>query len=141
MFHNSYIKMFLICFGAVIAIVLYGTFRCKSVNYKDPLTSTLIKNGPFGESIDGWSVTHFCLFGILAFFFPRWDHLLFLMTLGILWEILESIFKDHPFYLSRCKYNITTDSGTGWWYGKYSDILVNILGMTLGYVCRKYFWT
>jgi hypothetical protein len=121
-------------------IVLYGTFRCNTTTYKDPLTFTLIQHGPFGELIDGWSITHFCLFAILAFLYPTWQYLLFIVILGVAWEIVESVFKDHPFYLSSCKYNITSDNGTGWWYGKYSDILINSLGMITGLVVRKYFW-
>jgi hypothetical protein len=135
---SPYLQILLICLTIVFVIVLYGTFRCKITTYKDPLTFTLIKDGPFGESIDGWSITHFCLFAILAYMYPSWKYLLFIVVLGISWEIVESVFKDHPFYLSKCKYNITNDNGVGWWYGKYSDILVNSLGMACGLVIRNY---
>jgi glycopeptide antibiotics resistance protein len=66
-----------------------------------------------------------------TYLFP--NNYIFIWILGVCWEIVEFIFKDHPFYFSDCKYKLTTDKNEGWWYGRYEDIIVNTLGILLGY--------
>jgi len=128
---NSYL-LISIFFGIVIAsIVGYGTFRCTRKDYVDPLTKSLLP-APFDGFTDGWAFLHFSCFGLITYLFPK--NYILIWVLGVSWEIVEFIFKDHPFYFSDCKYKLTTDKDEGWWYGRYEDIIVNTLGMYLGYV-------
>ncbi len=68
--------------------------------------------------------------------YPKKYCLLFIWVGGIIWEIVESIFKDHPFYISKCNYTFDTDKGS-WWYGRWQDIVMNSAGMLCGYYIRK----
>lgn len=133
---NAYLQITLICVLTVLAIVLYGTYRCQRPDFHDPLTQRLIPP-PFDRYTDGWAFLHFAFYGILAYFFPSIPHLLFIWSVGVLWEIVESIFHDHPFYLSKCHYTLGTDQEAGWWYGRYEDIIMNTLGMALGWFLSR----
>jgi hypothetical protein len=122
-------KIMTISIIVIMSIVAYGTYRCNSPEFHDPLTNS-VAGPPFDRYLDGWGITHFIFYGLLAYMFPKRIILIFL--LGVAWEIIEVIFKDHPFYLSECKYEITTSHG-GWWYGRWEDIVMNSLGILVGY--------
>jgi hypothetical protein len=130
--YRPFIEITLIALLIVLSIIAYGTYRCKVLHYQDPLTFEVVKG------VDGWSATHFVFYGVLAYFYPSWPSLVFIATLGVIWEIIETIFEDHPFYLSKCNYNVTTEDGKGWWYGRSSDIVANTLGMACGVALRKW---
>jgi hypothetical protein len=116
------------CALCVFVIVAYGTFRCKTTSFQDPLTFTLA-GPPFDKYLDGWGIAHYLFFLVLAYAYPAyWP---FIWVMGVLWEIIEYSVKDRPFYLSRCTYNIDTDQG-GWWYGRWQDIVMNSLGILTG---------
>jgi hypothetical protein len=119
----------------VLCIIIYGTYRCNTKHYIDPLTKTI---GPvsLNRFLDGWGISHFIFYGVLAYMFPDKKSLIFIAALGVAWEIIEVIFKEHPFYLSDCKYPPQTDSGAGWWYGRWEDIIMNSLGMLTGVILR-----
>ena len=134
---SSYLTIIVICALMVLCIMAYGTYRCNREDYVDPLTTTF---GPksLDRFLDGWGITHFLFYGILAFMYPDTKSLIFIASLGVIWEIIEIIFKDHPFYLSDCKYTIQTDKGgEGWWYGRWEDIVMNTLGMITGVMLKK----
>lgn len=131
---KPYLLITFICFVCVLVIISYGVFRCKinNDNFVDPLTKSFAPP-PFDQYLDGWGISHFSFFAILAYFFPKLEYLIFIWILGVLWEIVEYMFKDHPFYISKCSYKLTTDKGTGWWYGRWQDIVMNTLGIIVGY--------
>jgi len=116
-----------ICLSMLIVIVLYGSLRCKG-DFVDPLTFSPL-GAPWDKFVDGWGLSHFIFYGILGYLFPQ--KLIFISLVGIGWELTEMIFKDHPFYISKCKY-VTSDNEPGWWYGRWQDIVMNTLGMVLG---------
>jgi hypothetical protein len=121
------------CALCVLAIVGYGTYRCKATAFQDPLTFALAPP-PFDKYLDGWGISHFTFFLILAYFYPaQWW---FIWIAGVVWEIFEYSVKDHPFYLSRCTYSMDTDQG-GWWYGRWQDIVMNSLGILCGLALTK----
>lgn len=122
--------------GTALAIVIYGTIRCKVPNFKDPLTTKLAPP-PWDKFFDGWGLSHFAFFGLLAYMYPKPQYLVFIAIVGVLWEIIESIFHDHPFYLSKCNYKLDTDNADGWWYGRWQDIVMNTTGMLTGLLLRK----
>lgn len=92
---------------------------------------------PWNSFVDGWGITHFAFYMALAFFYPQ--HLITIFLLGVLWELLESFFKEHPFYISKCEYKLNTDREDNgrFWYGRWQDIVMNSLGMAAGYGLTK----
>lgn len=139
---GSYGKIVLINVICVMTIVFYGTLRCQG-SFHDPLT-----NSPFGDPwnkfFDGWGISHFLYFALLGFLFPAKETLIFIFVLGVLWEIVEVTFSDHPFYVSKCDYGsdanvqvVNEEGAQGakkdtWWYGRWQDIIMNTAGMLLG---------
>lgn len=132
---NEYVQIVSICVVAVLTIVVYGTYRCKTTSFVDPLTVALAPD-PFDKYLDGWGILHFFLFMCLGYLYPA--KYIFIWVLGVAWELLEYAFKDKPFYISECKYEIDTDHGAGWWYGRWQDIVMNSLGLLSGYALRSY---
>jgi len=125
--NNYYYILFLI---PLIFIFLYGNYRCTHKTFKDPLEKTIGING-----LDGWSLTHFFFFMTVGYLFP---YTIFqTMILGILWELFEHIYGKHrPGWLGgyggACN-NMATDKEHGnWWYGKWSDIMCNLIGFLIG---------
>lgn len=118
-----------ICFVCAFTIIVYGTIRCKSPSFRDPLTKSFFP-APWNNFFDGWGIAHFLFYGLLGYLFPsRW---IFITLLGIVWELIEMTFKEHPFYLSKCAAYATTDKPGGWWYGRWEDIIMNTAGMLTG---------
>jgi len=128
---NNHIKIVFINFTVAFVIVVYGTFRCNKTSFKDPLTGCVSSDKQLCKFVDGWGILHFFYFVLLGYVFPH--NLTTIFVMGVLWEIIESYSADHPFYLSKCKYTITTDDEKGWWYGRWQDIVMNTLGMFCGY--------
>lgn len=117
----------------VFIIITYGTYRCRTPSFEDPFTKCIAGNNYLSRYIDGWGLLHFWFFAMLSYVFPTlWKQLI---IAGILWEIVEMIFKEHPFYLSEC--NLDTDKGEGWWYGRWEDIVMNSLGIVVGFYLHK----
>lgn len=123
-------KILLICLACVLTIVVYGTMRCKGA-FVDPLTFSPVGH-PWNKFLDGWGMSHFLFFMLLGYWFP--DKLLFITLLGVGWELVEMLFKEHPFYLSKCEYTASTP-GEGyahWWTGRWQDLVMNTSGLVLG---------
>jgi hypothetical protein len=124
------IHMFLTMVLIAFAIVLYGSYRCSTPAFEDPFTESIIDRHPWNKYIDGWGLLHFWFFLWLAYHYPNcWKELIFF---GIMWEILESVFKERPFYLTKCD-----SSKDGWWYGRWQDIVMNSLGLCAGLLLRE----
>ena len=124
---HSYTLVFVI---AIVAIGVYGNYRCKHPQYKDVLETRL------GDTtLDGWSLTHFFFFGFVGYKYPH--TLVLSLGLGVAWELFEHYYgKLRPGWLGGfgdCP-NLQSDyNETGnWWYGKWSDVLLNTLGFLLG---------
>jgi len=133
----GYSNIIYACAACVAIIVAYGTYRCKTTGFVDPMTKSFF-GPPLDLYLDGWGISHMTFFAILAYMFPKKKYLIFLFILGVLWEIVEYMAKDHPFYISKCNYNIQTDKGEGWWYGRWQDIVMNTAGIALGsWLARK----
>lgn len=130
-YENHAFQVVSICVLTVLAIVIYGTFRCKTPDFVDPLTYSLAPP-PWDKFVDGWGILHLFFYMILAYVYPQKWLLIFL--LGLAWEILESYFYDHPFYISKCNYQLSTDDVAGWWYGRWQDIVMNSIGIFVGYM-------
>lgn len=132
---NEYFQIIIINTFVVLSIVSYGTYRCKTSSFRDPLTMSFVSE-PWNKYLDGWGILHYSLFALLGYFFP--SKLIFLWCLGFIWELIEFSLKDKPFYISKCNYTIDTDDGQGWWYGRWQDIVMNSLGLLTGYLIANY---
>lgn len=136
LFDQGHVQITVALACVVLSIVLYGTFRCKTSSFRDPLTTTFAPP-PLDKYLDGWGLLHFAMFAGFGYVYPQARYIAFLWCMGVAWEIVESVFRDHPFYLSSCKYHIDTDGGAGWWYGRWQDIVMNTLGLALGAVLAR----
>ena len=92
-------------------------------------------------SLDWWSVSHFGLFFLFGMVEPH-RHLTF-FTLGAAFEVVEDMLSaDDTTQLVNCKFKQCNSYLTNkvfcngfnedYWYGKWDDVFVNILGYTLG---------
>lgn len=128
---KAYINILVICLICVATIVAYGSYRCSTTEFSDPLTIAFAQP-PWDKFLDGWALTHFCFYTTLACLYPQLPHLAYTWVLGAAWEATESIFKEHPFYLSKCSYRMESAQGGGWWYGRWQDLVMNALGLGFG---------
>ena len=132
------IRYFLLFLIPTLMVFAYGKYRCDYITkHKDILEFNLFPNS-HKLGVDGWSLTHFTLFLVIGFLYP--GTFLITMLLGLLWELFEtyvgiykpSVIKGLGFcQLSSNRYKV-------WWYGKWSDPIVNMLGFLTGRFINKY---
>ena len=125
--NNNY-KVLLLAAVCFLVICFYGQYRCNNPDYHDPLMQKL---GIL--DLDGWSITHFAFFALLGYLYP--DTFWLSMGLGISWEAFEHILgKNRPAILGGFGDCVTTDPGIqgSWWFGRVSDILMNLIGFIFG---------
>jgi len=125
---NNYNKLVLFAILTIILINIYGytLFYLKILPNRDPLIHNFFDNN---MDLNGWSVTHFIVFAIAGYYGHK--HIMCLLFVGIMWEITEV-------YLYFMNKNLT-DNHPDWWYGSYSDIIVDFLGLMTGkYLIRNY---
>jgi hypothetical protein len=132
---NNIYRVFACTVVSVIMICCYGAYRCSNPKYKDPLEIQL----GVGE-LDGWSMSHFVLFLIIGYMYP--DEYLLAFVLGVMWELFEHYYGiNRPGWLGGygdCE-RLASDKETdgNWWYGKWTDILMNLFGLLAGvYMAR-----
>tara|TARA_B100000900_G_C20155931_1_gene543870 strand:- start:68 stop:517 length:450 start_codon:yes stop_codon:yes gene_type:complete len=132
------IYYFIILTVSILSIFAYGKYRCDNIKWHtDVLEFSLFKNSA-RYGLDGWSVTHYSLFFLLGYLYPK----VFVTSvlLGAVWELCETyigiykpaLIKGLGFCeLSGNKYKV-------WWYGKWSDIVLNTLGFISGMTLHNY---
>lgn len=123
---------FIIC---VVLIFIYGSYRCDNPDFKDPLQTKLRL-----FDLDGWSLSHFLFFMLIGYNYGG-QYLVAAFILGVLWEGFEHYYGEkRPGWLGGygdCN-NMRTDPLEGnWWYGKYTDIIMNALGLLIGYYLQN----
>lgn len=131
-------SLLLLFLSVIVIIILYGKFRCVYTNYVDPLEIDV------DFHINGWSISHYVLFTIVGYNFPK--SFFFAMFMGVLWEIIEHMigtFKPSILKYTNCNRKSTKESssdtaGKYWWYGKKEDIVVNFLGFITGHFIYCY---
>jgi len=121
----------LICYFVVCAVLIfmYGNYRCDNPDFKDPLQTKL---GIW--DLDGWSLSHLLFYMFIGYHF-KGKYLIAAFLLGVLWELFEHYYgEERPGWLGGygdC--DMQTDRLDGsWWYGKWSDIVINLIGLVLG---------
>jgi hypothetical protein len=125
----SYFTIVLYLILSALAIMAYGKYRCLNDDFTDPLTQSFIDRRPWNQYIDGWGLLHFWFFAFLGYEFP--SYWLFILMGGALWEGIEMMFKDRPFYLTHC------NQKTNWWYGRWEDLVMNTGGLIVGLALRQ----
>lgn len=140
MFANCYIRgvrvpcaaLYLLC---VLFIVLYGAWL-RWAGRPDVLERRLVEQ-PAG--LDGWGLAHVFFFGLLGFLYPR-RHAQFLLV-GVAWELIESLLGQTNLRCGGSRLQLIGDTDaagrpTGkedaYWYGRSSDVLMDVVGYTLG---------
>ena len=132
---------FILVIISITSIALYGKYRCHYINkHNDILEFGLFKNSE-KWGIDGWSLTHFFGYMIMGYLFPK--TLLLTMIGGALWELFETyVGKYKPKLIMGFGFceNISdkTNKYKVWWYGKWSDLVMNFLGFVIGMKLNKY---
>jgi len=96
-------------------------------------------------TFDWWRISQAFLFGLFGFLMPNY-HMTF-FTLGVCFEIIEDMLSsDKSTQLAdcmspdkdskiMCKFSINDD----YWYAKWDDVFVNLLGYTAGSSLRTTF--
>ena len=130
---------------AVLAIVAYGAVL-RATKTRDIL-ATPIYSSPIFQDIDGWSVTHLLFFALLGVLFPgRPGEFL---AVGIGWELVETALGQNRIEVSGRRLQLIGDADadgrpTGdddaFWYGKESDIVVDMIGYCLGSAAALRWW-
>tara|TARA_B100001094_G_C17998911_1_gene704117 strand:+ start:138 stop:557 length:420 start_codon:yes stop_codon:yes gene_type:complete len=122
----------------ILCIFLYGSYRCNNPEFKDILEKEI---GIL--DLDGWSISHLLSFTLIGYLFPHKNYILLASIFGIIWELFEHYYgKNRPGWLGGygdCKklQSDKTDDGN-WWYGKISDIIMNSLGLMIGFYLWKH---
>jgi hypothetical protein len=94
-------------------------------------------------TIDWWSISHLIVYGIFGFLLPNY-HATFLL-LGTGFEIFEdALCSDENTQLVDCKNNKSHlmclfSRNNDYWYGKWDDVFINLLGYTVGSSLRTTF--
>lgn len=103
---------------AIIALIGFNKSLCKLLN------EHIIFN------LTTWSFTHFFYHSLFGYMFP--DQFMCLLLMGVAWELFEFSLG----MLDSC-FNISKRfKDEGYWYGRWSDILMNTLGFTVGYALQ-----
>ena len=121
---------------AVLSICVYGYLRCR-VGFRDPLSTKL-----HVWDLDGWSLSHLILFTFIGYAFPGTLTGLIAFACGTAWEGIEHVLgKSRPSWLGGwgdCEAAEFAKENANWWFGRYSDIIVNGGGILLGNYMRRY---
>jgi len=134
------VAFYIVC---VLIIIIYG-YVLRKTKSKDILAKQIFDH-PICQEIDGWSISHFLFFGLLGVCFPN-KHLQFLLV-GIGWEVIETILGQNKLQISNKRIQLIGDqdehgNSTGktdaYWYGKESDIIMDILGYSIGSALSTY---
>lgn len=96
-----------------------------------------------GIRMDIWSISHILLYMYFGYVFP--DYFAEFFIIGIIWELFESSFHRDTFdkligchnSVSQICEFISKIKPYDFWYGKCDDIIMNMLGFTIGVIIKK----
>ena len=129
----------------ILVIILYGYFlrRTKTQDF----LARRIYHHPVCQEIDGWSITHFLFFGLLGVLYP--GHYLQFFVVGVLWEVIETGLGQNRIEFSGKRLQLvgeqddegnSTGDESAYWYGKESDIIMDVAGYVLGSAFAEKYW-
>ena len=123
-----------ISYGAVLTVI-----RSPDILNRQ-LYHTKIFNRLFGENCcSGWALSHYILNMVAGYIFP--DCQLFIIFLGISWEIIECLISRFTTGLHK-RFFIPEEPGVrvdypNWMTGTFKDVIINIAGLYTGVLLRK----
>jgi hypothetical protein len=134
-----------LCIVCVFIIAAYGYF-IRRAKTRDVLARRIYHH-PICQDIDGWSISHLLFFGLLGVLYPG-HHLQFFLV-GAGWEIVETVLGQNELKLSGRRIQLVGDQDaeggpTGkdgaFWYGKESDVLMDVFGYAVGSCFAEKYW-
>ena len=88
--------------------------------------------------LDIWSISHIIWYFGLTYICPKkWK---FIFVIGVFWELFEQFFGYLPPTLINnlaIQYIPSDNKNQKWWYGRFSDIISNSLGIALALQLSK----
>lgn len=111
--------------GCLLLIYIYGKIVETRFNGVDPLRTPIAHT-----DIDFWSFTHFVLFFVLGYLYPQ--YLPYWVIMGVIWEVVESV-SGNPEQRKKMFGTKFDFKGDKYWYGKLTDVLIDIIGLACGY--------
>lgn len=116
-------------------IYIRGLYGADGMVQKDTM-NVKVFDAPYLENCcSWWPISHFILFGILAFVFPKcWK---ILLVMGVLWELFEMLMK--AIFGQKSQPMRTGDNNveySDWWAGSWKDIIFNSAGIITGLTIR-----
>lgn len=129
----------------VLLIVAYGHFL-RATGCRDLLATPLYSH-PICPDLDGWSATHLLFFGLLGLLYP--GHHLAFFGAGVGWEVIETALGQNRFEVSGKRVQligeqdadgVSTGKDDTYWYGKASDIIVDVGAYSLGSAIAECYW-
>jgi hypothetical protein len=136
------VVLYIVC---IIMIVVYGIIL-RATKGRDFLGKKLYEHPLVGE-IDGWSITHFLFFGLLGILYPG-QHLQF-FAIGFGWEVVETILGQYKFGMTGSRLQLIgeqdedgnlTGNEDAYWYGRSSDVLVDVAAYCVGSELAEKYW-
>jgi hypothetical protein len=128
----------------VVAIFAYG-YVIRTLGVPDVLAREFYHH-PICQHLDGWSASHFLLFALLGYLCP--GQYLAAGAVGVGWEIFETALGQHELKVSGARVQLIGDTDSegrpvagdapGYWYGKESDILMDLAGYIVGRACSRH---
>jgi hypothetical protein len=131
------VTVYVIC---VIVIIAYG-FLLSRLKTRDYMAERVLEKVPEVDArLDWWSVSHLLFFGLLGVLYPG-KHLQFLVV-GALWEVIESAAGSPKSPLAKWMgQNMENNqAASGYWYGRLSDVLMDMVGYTVGSAWAARYW-
>ena len=118
-------------------ISLYSFVSCKTTKYNQYNIFDKkynFTNYKFLDNyLDGWGISHFVLYGIMTFIYPK--YWLFIFIIGILWELFE-YYLEHNLILN-CYVLNDSNIKQKYWYARYQDIIMNTLGILVALLLKN----
>lgn len=150
MFANRYIQGVKVpCVALYIVVVLfiiaYGYF-IRRTGTRDVLEKKIIDRKGF-EGCDGWGLTHLIFFAVLGVLYP--GHYVQALAVSFGWEAVEDFLGTHKIEVSGKRLQLIGDTDAdgkptgntdGYWYGRLSDVALNMSGYVLGSAFAESYW-
>jgi hypothetical protein len=131
-----YIMIIISIIIGIYHIIIYNKYG-KSLIYYDKLNKR--HKIPFiNISISGWTISHLIFYLILGLIFP--ECIFIIIIIGVLWEFIENLLGYYNNNINL-QHKITRKSNkiyyNNWWSGSFKDIIVNIMGVYIGFYISK----
>lgn len=128
-------EILIICCILFIQLHLFALIRCFLLKYNIDI-NILGYNKDNNKLLNGWAFTHFFLYLLLGYFYP--NEYLFLIIIGIIWEIYEYLYSIDKIFLSKIyKYFCGKDGIYLILYNPY-DPFINTVGCLFGVFLQSY---